>query len=262
MDIVRHFLAHRYQKPVFIAHRGESEIFPENTIPAFQAALDRGSTWIELDVQLTQDGVPVVMHDPDLKKFGKSHLIVEKLSFQELQKIDAGSWKNPEFASVKVPSLNEIMHKLEGVGVNIELKREINSDKRSVALKQISSAIKGRKMEKQVIISSFDYDFLKLSKEIMPDVATGLLYRFSFKNIRQNISEILRQTGAEFFHCSVKQVNRAWMDILHTHNIPCNVYTVNDVNQIMKLKKLGVAGIFSDRPSALSKEYDEFSKRG
>ena len=262
MDIVHHFLSHRYQKPVLIAHRGESDSFPENTIPAFKAATERGTQWVELDVQLTKDIVPVVMHDPDLKRFGKSDVTVESLTFNELQKIDAGSWKSPEFASLKIPSLNQVLNELEGVGVNIELKREIRPDKRLSALAEITSIIKMREMQKQVIISSFDDTFLKQSKQVMPDIATGLLFRFSFKKIRKSIPELVREAGAEFFHCSVKQVNRAWMDSLNTHNIPCNVYTVNKMDQVMKLKKMGVAGIFSDRPAALSHEYEELSKRG
>lgn len=262
MDVVSQFLEHRYHKPVFIAHRGESENYPENTIPAFKSAVTDGCKWVELDVQLTKDAVPVVMHDPDLKRFTKSNSKVEQLTFKELQAIDAGSWKDPAFSALQIPSLNQVLDELNGVGVNIELKREIKPEKRSFVVEMIASIVKNRHIQQNLIISSFDHEFLNLSKQIMPDVATGLLYTFSFRNVKKNILTLIRDTKADFFHCSVKQANSAWMNILHKHNIPCNVYTVNDLNHLLRLKKMGVSGIFTDRPSALSHQYDELLKRG
>lgn len=261
MEVIQHFLSHRYGKPIFLAHRGESEMYPENTLPAFETALTNGIKWLELDIQITRDGVPVVIHDADLKRFSHPGVLVEQLTFRELQAMDVGSWKDAAFANLRVPSLRKVLSTCRGACFNIELKREIQDRMYRAMLTDIGAMIDEFKLTGKVIISSFDYDLLKLSKEVLPEVATGLLFNFSFKRMRTKPSELVRSVGADFFHCSVKQVNKVWMENLHAQNIPCNVYTVNKLSQILKLKKLGVAGVFSDRPSALSKEYDTKTNR-
>jgi glycerophosphoryl diester phosphodiesterase len=118
--------------PLIIAHRGVSARAPENTLAAFQMAIDAGAEGLEFDVRLAKDGVPVVTHDHDLKRVGSRNERVAALTSDELGKIDVGSWFNhrypkraqPEFVNQTVPTLKQVLDLLADFGglIYIELK--------------------------------------------------------------------------------------------------------------------------------------------
>ncbi len=97
-----------------IAHRGASADYPENTIPAFQAAADARADLIELDYYHSKDQVPIVFHDKELdrttdacQQLGREKIAVGTLPLQQLQQLDAGTWFRPEFAGTRIPTLRE-----------------------------------------------------------------------------------------------------------------------------------------------------------
>jgi len=84
-------------RPLIIAHRGASARAPENTLAAFQMAIDAGAEGVEFDVRLAKDDVPVVIHDHDLKRVGSLNERVASLTSNELGRIDVGSWFNHRY---------------------------------------------------------------------------------------------------------------------------------------------------------------------
>ncbi|MGI9290250.1 MAG: glycerophosphodiester phosphodiesterase [Gammaproteobacteria bacterium] len=92
-----------------IAHRGDAKALPENTLISFQAAIDKGMDFLELDIKLTKDGVPVVLHDASVERTTDGVGNVASLTFKELQQLDAGSWFSPEYAGQQVPSLQQVI---------------------------------------------------------------------------------------------------------------------------------------------------------
>ena len=116
-------------KPTVIAHRGFSAIAPENTLPAFQNAIDAGADMIEFDIRLTRDQQFVVIHDATLERTTNGRGIVENHTLSELQTLDAGSWFGREFAGTVLPSLGETLSLCRNrILVNIEVKTEIQDD--------------------------------------------------------------------------------------------------------------------------------------
>lgn len=105
-------------KPLIIAHRGVSAFAPENTLAAFRQAVECGAEGLEFDVQLSKDGVPVVIHDFDLKRLGRRNGFVKDFTAKELQKIDVGSWfnlrfkskANEKFSAETVPTLAQLLN--------------------------------------------------------------------------------------------------------------------------------------------------------
>ena len=99
----------KFNKNTIIAHRGASEIAPENTIIAFQYAKNNNINWIEFDIQLTQDYIPVVIHDSNLDRTTNSteNINIDQIKYNDLKKLDAGSWFNTKFKSTKIPSFQE-----------------------------------------------------------------------------------------------------------------------------------------------------------
>lgn len=99
---------------VLIAHRGDSSKAPENTVQAFNEALQQGYCNFETDCQLTQDGVAVILHDESLRKTTNGSGAVADHTWEQLQQLDAGSWFDPAFAGAKIPSLDDVLQMYKG----------------------------------------------------------------------------------------------------------------------------------------------------
>lgn len=107
------------------AHRGAMETHPENTIPAFRAAVEAGAHMIEFDIWLTKDNRMVVLHDSKVDRTTSGEGKVSELTFEEIRKLDAGSWKAPEFAGVQIPTPDEVLNEMPyNVWLNIHIKED------------------------------------------------------------------------------------------------------------------------------------------
>ncbi len=109
---------------VVISHRGEHLHHPENTMPAFQAAVEAGADFIEVDVRTTSDGKLVLMHDATVDRCTNGHGDLANMTFDEVRKLDAGAKMGPDFAGTKVPTFDEVLAFARGkIGVYIDAKR-------------------------------------------------------------------------------------------------------------------------------------------
>ncbi|WP_309119183.1 glycerophosphodiester phosphodiesterase family protein [Paenibacillus sp.] len=162
-------------KNEIIAHRGWSAEAPENTLAAFRKALDAPYVaGLELDVQLSKDGVPVVIHDFTLQRTTNGTGLVKDKTLAELKALDAGSWFGDAFRGEPIPTLAEALAFAKGRGtVNIELKTagHMYPGLAEAAVKVIREA----GMEKDVYFTSFDHLVMLEAKSIAPDIRTGLL---------------------------------------------------------------------------------------
>ncbi len=159
--------------PLAIAHRGASSSAPENTVYAFTAAMEQGADGIELDVQQTKDGVPVVIHDLNLKRVAGINREVSSFTFDELSQIDVGSWYSPEYSDARIMALEDVFILTDGrIFMNIELKRGAKSDNLE---QKVVSLIEKYNMENKCCVTSFSYDSLKQIKEYNSDIKTGLI---------------------------------------------------------------------------------------
>src|SRR5437868_11167811 len=112
--------------PIVFAHRGANRLTPENTMSAFRKAQELGATAFELDVQLSKDGIPVVIHDGSLERTTDGEGMVAEHTFEELCELDAGSWFGNEFIEEKIPSLEEVLQ--EFIPLDIYLNLELKTD--------------------------------------------------------------------------------------------------------------------------------------
>lgn len=105
------------------AHRGAMETHPENTIPAFQAAINAGAQMIEFDVFLTKDNKMVVIHDATVDRTTNVKGKVSDFTLEEIKKLDAGSWKSAEFAGIQIPTFHEVLDIMPyNIWLNIHVK--------------------------------------------------------------------------------------------------------------------------------------------
>ena len=242
-----------FSKPfLVIAHRGDSIRAPENTLPAFQRAIDVGADMIELDVQLTSDDVPVVFHDATLEKHSNGFGVLFDFPVEKIRSLDAGSWFSNAFAGEKIPLLTEVLELAKNrILLNIEIKPESVTDNAGKGIEyRVCEMVQLYGMQEQVLISSFDYRVLERVENINPKIKTGLLYNRK-KSGGISPVELVQRYRTFSFHCSRWQIRKKWIMEFRDIGVPVYVYTVNGKRSMRSLIKKGVAGIFSDKPETL-----------
>ena len=237
-----------FQRPIILAHRGDSAHAPENTLPAFSQAIQEGVDGIELDVKLTADGHVVVIHDSDVERTTDGKGRVAALTLDAVRKLDAGSWFDPKFSGTKIPLLDEAF---ETIGrdklINIELKN-YSTPFNGLALK-VCELIKRHNTGRQIILSSFFEFYLNIAAIILPYVSRGLLA------MRGTPGLWARSFGFMFgdfqaLHPHVSSVSRQQVARAHRVHRRVHVWTVNDPEEVIRLTDWGVDGIITDDPAA------------
>jgi glycerophosphoryl diester phosphodiesterase len=237
-----------------IAHRGASAYYPENTLESFQGAILMGADMVELDVQLTKDGEVVVFHDEKLSRCTNGKGRIADHTLIELKALDAGSWFDKKYQAAKIPMLAEVLSLCrDKIAVNIEIKTEAVTDLVSEGIEEKSLKIaEQNRMCEHIVFSSFDPRAIKHLKEIDSTVGLAVLYEKRHYGSKMP-SDIIESLGADAFNCSQKELSSKWLTNLKLNNIPLNIYTVNDETNMRRLIKMGVSGIFTNKPDILKR---------
>ena len=166
------------------AHRGSSKHAPENTMAAIKAAIDEMADYSEIDVQLSEDGVPVVCHDLNLARVAGVDVSLKNLTFDQLEQLDVGSHFSSQFAGEKIPSLEEVLEACKGhIRLNIELK---SIGAKSPLPEAVAEMIRKMEMEDQCVITSVSLDYLKRIKKAEPELKTGYILAAAYGSYYKN----------------------------------------------------------------------------
>jgi glycerophosphoryl diester phosphodiesterase len=228
-----------------IAHRGASADAPENTLPAFEQALDANSDLVELDYVHTSDGVPLVIHDGTLDRttdaevvFGGRDISVSSKPLAELLKLDAGSWFDRRFAGTRLPTLDESLDLIQRGSVTL-IERKAGEAKTCVELLERKSLVP------HVVVQSFDWEFLADCHRRTPQLVLGAL---GGKEITPERLAAIERTGAKVVGWHEKYLDRAAVDALHNAGYRVWAYTVDDRRRAQALVELGIDGIITNVP--------------
>ena len=235
-----------------IAHRGVSGSYPENTLSAFQAAIDIRAEMVELDISTSKDGIPVTVHDRTVDRTTDFEGDVQSFSLEELKRMEVGAWFSEQFRGEEFPTLKNSLELMKDkIAVNIEIKTEAVSDEiEGGVVDKALQVVKDLDMTSSVIFSSFDYRVMEQLNVLDPKMAKALLYEAS-QSDELLPSELVRKHKVDIFNCSYKQLSEEWINDLQKHKIPYFVYTVNDPELMRELIEKGVSGIFTDFPQEL-----------
>lgn len=236
--------------PKVIGHRGACGYAPENTIESIKTAAEMGIKWVELDVKLTKDAVPVIFHDETLERTTNGSGNMADITYADLQALEAGSWYAESFAGIKVPTLEEVIdvifeHKL---GLNLEIKpcpgREVET---AEAALDILSRIWDD--ANNLMISSFQHVSLETCKDMAPDWKRALL----MKKPTQNWSELAEYLEVEAINFDGRKAefNREMIEMFIEDGYNTLAYTINDPQRARTLISWGVDGVFSDVPDVI-----------
>lgn len=227
------------------AHRGMSGHAPENTLPAFEMAAESDADGIELDVQLTKDKIPVVVHDEYIDRVSDGSGFVRDYTLEELKALNFA--KNyPSFGRVEIPALQQVLHffKDQRLEINLELK---NSEIYYEGIEEnVLELVRTMGMQDRILYSSFNhYSLLKL-KKLDPAARIALLYR----DILADMPAYAKRCGAEALHPSFSclQLSAGLAQECRREGIRLHVWTVNDKNQMRRAAELGADAVITNFP--------------
>lgn len=240
------------------AHRGASGDYPENTILAFDKALNLDVYGIELDVHKSKDGHLVVIHDEDIQRTFKGKGLVMNYTLAELKKFNCRKFEFIENLDCKIPTLREVFELIKGT--NITLNIEAKTDLIHYDLEQdIIDLIKKYNFEEKVLISSFNHKCIKIFKELDNNLKYGALYEHEKDYASEaNVVEHAKKLGAYSINISRDLVTKEIVDLAHENGLKVFVYTVNTPIVMRKMIECNVDGVFSDYPDLMNEIIKEY----
>ncbi len=232
--------------PRVIGHRGAAAYAPENTLAGFRLAARLGVSWVEFDVQLTADDVPVVIHDARLDRTTDGIGRVRRTPLARLKRLDAGRWLAPGFAGERVPTLEEALAETAalGLGVNIEIKPGRGSEQRTAHRALAVVAATWPADRPRPLISSFSRRVLAEVQALAPNWPRGLLVGALPRDWRAAAAAF----GCVSIHCDQRRLTAPQIAQMRAAGYRVLAYTVNAPDRAAELWEGGVDSIFSDVP--------------
>ena len=244
--------------PHIIAHQGSSLDLPPNTLEAFQLALDQGADIIELDIWRSKDGTWVVIHDRNLSRITGVNKDITKLTFEEIQLLDAGYnfsdssgnylYRNKGY---KIPSLEQVFKQFNNEKINIEIKTVSK-----LGLSDLVQMIKKYQMEKKVLVVSFSYNVIKKFRKISnnqigtaaskSDIMRMIYFgKLPWYKIRFDAFQI------PFYSKKVERYglkNTEWIGKMRSKGMEVHYWTVDNSEDIKKAFSIGAGGVITNKP--------------
>ena len=239
--------------PWVIAHRGASRDCPENTLAAFDEALRQGCDAIELDLQLSLDGVPVVYHDRTLTRAGGGRKRVSQLSLAELVRLPAGERFDRRFRGEHIPTLEEVLDRYASrtrLLLEIKTREGRAGATRHLELARCAAAlVHRRRAARNVMMLSFDPTLLEACAEVAPGLRRVL-------NIKppQELTRGIRSSldGLYALSVDIRRLTPRFATALVENGTPMLTFTCNTPSTVRRALQAGARGIMSDRPAWLA----------
>ncbi|WP_128894738.1 glycerophosphodiester phosphodiesterase [Longirhabdus pacifica] len=225
-----------------LAHRGATTYCPENTMSAFEKAVELGADGLEIDVQMTSDGKLVVIHDETLERTTNGSGMVMEHSLSKLRTLDAGNWFHHKFNGEKIPTFEEVLQFSikNQLYLNIELKNSIVHYKDIE--QEVIKLVQQYHYESQVILSSFNHLSLKLCKQVDSNIAIGVLYSKPMMEPWQYAANL----QATAVHPYKKFVSEKLIKECKRLNIDVHPWTISTKEELDQHKVMNVTKVISD----------------
>jgi glycerophosphoryl diester phosphodiesterase len=248
------------QKPLVIGHRGASALAPENTLASFERAIADGADGIEFDVRLSRDGVPVVIHDPDLWRTGSRKRTVRELTSDELARVDVGSWfnrkhpalSNERYSAATVPGLVDVFDLMSGTSLRLYVEIKCERDERRQLAEAVSDLLLAYDMLDRAVVESFDLEAIKTIKEVDNRISTAALFEPRFSHPFLSSSGILRAAracGADEIALHYALATRNRVATATESGLPVTVWTVDSSRWVDQAVRWGIHALITNNPA-------------
>jgi glycerophosphoryl diester phosphodiesterase len=235
------------------AHRAGAASAPENSVAACEQAIRDGTNWIEIDVQETNDGEVVVVHDRDLMKLGGSPLNIYDSSAADLRAIDVGSSFDPKFSAIRLATLGEMLDaaKAGGIGVVIELKHYGHAQQLE---ERVAAIVEAHEMVDHIVIMSLDAASLRRMHELRPTWTIGRLTAVP-------ITDLTRE-DVDFLAVSRRMATPEFIRRAHARGKEVFVWTINDAATMFEMASRGADNLITDNPALARDVLDQRENMG
>ncbi len=238
--------------PKIIGHRGAAKAAPENTLESIREARRERATWIEVDVKLTSDNQLILLHDDLLDRTTSGKGAAAQATLAQIRAMDAGSWFAPNFAGIKVPTLEEAV--AEMLRLNLNCNFEI---KPCPGREHVTAEFTMRELQRlwpadrdKPLISSFAYDALQVAHQLAPEFPRAVL----IEDKPENWKELCEGVEAVSLNPWHKTLTREWTAAIKAAGLLVATYTVNESGRARELFGWGVDAVFSDVPGFLLRD--------
>lgn len=234
-------------RPLVFGHRGAMAYAPMNTIPAFEKALEQGADGLELDVWLSQDDVPMVIHDFELSHTTNGEDTVGSTPYEMLKSLDAGSWFDEAYAGETIPTLDEVF---EAVGQRTLINVEIKSKSLETAniVHHTVECIRRHNMRDRVLVSSFNPFVLRQMRKAASDIPLGHLQA---PDVAKWMRWVLLGVPLAAWHPYQKTVTAEAVAQAKRRGQFVNTWTVNEADDARRLAAMGVDCLITDNPDVI-----------
>lgn len=240
-----------------IAHRGFSARFPENTMRSFRGAVEAGCDGIELDIQLSKDGEPVIIHDENLKRVTGRPGFVKDFTLEELKKFDAANGFDGTYGFQPIPTLREYFEYIrdKDVFTNIELKNSIFSydgmEEKMIALIQKFG------LTDNVLFSSFNHFSMMKCKKLSPSSKCACLT----SSWLIGAGAYARKIGLDFINPCYTFLTDENIRELNENSIGAQAWTVDDEDAMRRFADRGIFAVITNRPDRMKQVLEEKKAR-
>jgi len=238
--------------PRWIAHRGAGKLAPENTLAAFRLGASHGYRMFECDVKLSADGVPFLLHDATLDRTSNGQGLAAELSWDELSRLDAGSWHSPAYAGEPLASLEAVAHYCldNALALNIEIKPTPGSESLTgtVVANAAARLWADAPQDSLPLLSSFQADALEAARVAQVHLPRGLL----LNTLQAGWLENALKLGCVAVVCNYTQWDALSVQQAQSAGLKVLGYTVNEASAALRLRALGTDGIITDRVDLFS----------
>jgi glycerophosphoryl diester phosphodiesterase len=231
-----------------IAHRGDSKVAPENTLPAFESAVKAKADLVELDYMHSADAVPVVLHDRTLDRTTNAIALwhgekirVDAKSLAELKLLDAGSWFDPKFAGTRLPTLSEALDAIQAGSMTL-IERKGGDPATCIRL------LKDKNLLDRVVVQSFDWDYLEGCRRLAPNLVLAAL---GDKEVTTEKLDQVAKTGARAVGWADRYTTAQTIAAIHARGWKAWVYTVDEPGRARQLVRAKVDGLITNQPAAI-----------
>ena len=270
-------------RPLVIAHRGASGLAPENTLAAFKLAIACGADGVEMDVQLSADGHPVVIHDRRVNRTTNGAGLVSRLTLEQLKQLDAGQWFErrlmlrprarvrvrrimanigdapASFSGEALPALEdalEMLARAQMKRIYVELK--VRRANRQALLESVVSAVRAAQIDHLVTLLSFDHAVVRQAKEVSPELRRAAIFPPKWGGLlsTRSIVSTARNAGAEEVALPYGLATAHTVEALHKHGFSVSVWTINRVPLMSRAAAAGADAIMTNYPDRLRQVLD------
>ena len=247
--------AHLRPPVMRIAHRGASGkgLAPENTMAAFKLALDIGVDLVEIDIHLTADGHPVVIHDRLVDRTTDGTGLVNTMTLAEVKKLDAGSWFGSEFQGEQIPTLEEVM-------LLCKRKALLLIEAKTVEAAEVAAVrVRALRAQSRVIIQSFHGAGVRAVNRLDRRIPTAFLMTGSEATLRRRTGVVRRvlKLGANALALKYKAAQPDLVAQFLSRARGFWVWTVDEEEDMREMIEMGVGGIITNYPDRLNKVLEE-----